>query len=122
MQNKLYETTTLAAVGLALSLFIATPALAESQVKSTWYCYTNSYGQETCTEKRTEVAKHERVIVRELTAEEAQVVNEHLPLDTALTPAQITALMAVMLTALGAVAYKVKRLEVNHSGKPLFFS
>ncbi len=100
------------------SLLMAAPATAEEIAKSTWYCYTNSYGQESCTEDKTITEKEERVIVRELSAEEAEVINEkatpegtiveHEVLPTALSASEIGMLMSLMVAGLGAVTYKAK--------------
>ena len=115
----------IASLALALMALLATTGRALADSGTTTRCYTNAYGQETCTTEEWENPENEtqeRVIVKEkqvvTTTDNQEVVTtttivEHQTLDTALTTGQTVTLMAAMAAGLGAVGYKLRRSLVT---------
>ena len=97
---------------LVLGAFlIAAPSVAAdsgTETKTTWQCYTNAYGQESCSEQVETTTAQEQVVIKERIEQRERVdVTEHEVVDAALTKDQMLVLMVVMVLGLAGVGYKL---------------
>ncbi|MCL2110295.1 hypothetical protein FWH30_01805 [Microgenomates group bacterium] len=108
--NKIITSTALALVMLVMSAqnIFADDSRITTEVKR--HCTTNSYGQETCTEEKTEIEEKERVIVKETPAGIVKTtIVEHETYDTSMTDAQNIVLMVLMAIAFGFSALQYRK-------------
>ena len=93
-------------LGFALCAFLmAASQVAADSTETTWQCYTNAYGQETCSEQiETNTGDDGKIVIKERVT-----VTEHEVVDAALTKDQMLVLMAVLVIGLMAVGYKYYR-------------